>query len=151
MNFRISLAQRIYAIVGLSFCGLTGLAAIQASNLANALRGQRQSELRRLTQLAFGIAQEEHDAAVGRGADGDAARRNAAARIGALRFGNGDYYWINDLGPTMIKHPIKPELDGKDLRDIRDPTGKQLFVAFAEIVKRKGEGVVERLCCRSGL
>ncbi|UFX45757.1 cache domain-containing protein [Bradyrhizobium sp. 41S5] len=151
MNFRISLAQRIYAIVGLSFCGLTGLAAIQATNLADALRAQRQSELKHLTQLALGIAQEEHDAAVGRGADGDAARRNAAARIGALRFGNGDYFWINDLGPTMIKHPIKPELDGKDLREIRDPTGKQLFVEFAEIVKRNGEGFVDYQWPKPGL
>lgn len=108
MNFRISLAQRIYAIVGLSFCGLTGLAAIQASNLADALRAQRQGELKHLTQLALSIAQEEHDAAANRGVGGDVARRNAAARIGALRFGNGDYFWINDLGPTMVKHPIKP-------------------------------------------
>ncbi|BBB96921.1 MULTISPECIES: methyl-accepting chemotaxis protein [Bradyrhizobium] len=151
MNFGISLAQRIYAIIGLSFCGLTGLAAIQASNLADALRGQRQSELRHLTQLALGIAQEEHDAAVGRGADGDAARRNAAARIGALRFGNGDYFWINDLSPTMVMHPIKPELDGKDLRDVRDPTGKQLFVEFAEIVKRRGEGFVDYQWPKPGL
>ncbi|MGY4318653.1 hypothetical protein [Bradyrhizobium sp. JR3.5] len=37
MNFRISLAQRIYAIVGLSFCGLTGLAAIQAVSIECAL------------------------------------------------------------------------------------------------------------------
>ena len=151
MNFGISLAQRIYAIIGLSFCGLTGLAAIQASNLADVLRGQRQSELRHLTQLALGIAQEEHDAAVGRGADGDAARRNAAARIGALRFGNGDYFWINDLSPTMVMHPIKPELDGKDLRDVRDPTGKQLFVEFAEIVKRRGEGFVDYQWPKPGL
>ncbi|MGY3486532.1 methyl-accepting chemotaxis protein [Bradyrhizobium sp. USDA 4011] len=51
----------------------------------------------------------------------------------------------------MIKHPIKPELDGKDLRDIRDPTGKQLFVEFAEIVKRNGEGFVDYQWPKPGL
>ncbi|MCC8978353.1 methyl-accepting chemotaxis protein [Bradyrhizobium acaciae] len=151
MKFRISLARRIYAIVGLSFCGLTGLGAIQTSNLTDALRAQRQSELRHLAQLALGIAQEEYDAAIGRRTDEDVARHNAAARIGALRFGNGDYFWINDLGPSMIMHPIKPELDGKDLRDIKDPTGKQLFVEFAEIVKRKGEGFVDYQWPKPGL
>ncbi|WP_414645968.1 cache domain-containing protein [Bradyrhizobium sp. 26S5] len=74
-----------------------------------------------------------------------------AARIGPLRFGNGDYFWINDLGPTMVKHPIKPELDGKDLRDIKDPTGKRLLVEFAEIVKRKGEGFVDYQWPKPGL
>ncbi|MCQ8140364.1 hypothetical protein, partial [Vibrio parahaemolyticus] len=53
MKLRISLAQRIYAIIGLSLCGLTGLAVVQTSSLADALRGQRQSELRHLIQLAL--------------------------------------------------------------------------------------------------
>lgn len=143
MKFRLSLAQRIYAIVGLSFCGLTGLAVVQTSNLADALRGQRQNELRHLTELALSIAQEEHAAVVGKGIPDETARRNAAARIGALRFGNGDYFWINDLVPRMVKHPIKPELDGTDLREIKDPTGKRLFVEFAETVKRQREGFVD--------
>lgn len=151
MKLRISLAQRIYAIIGLSLCGLTGLAVVQTSSLADALRGQRQSELRHLIQLALNIAQEEHAAVAGRGVADETARRNAAARIGALRFGNGDYFWINDLGPTMIKHPIKPELDGTDLRDIKDPTGKRLFVEFAEIVKRQGEGFVDYQWPKPGL
>ncbi|MGL1687300.1 cache domain-containing protein, partial [Vibrio parahaemolyticus] len=51
----------------------------------------------------------------------------------------------------MIKHPIKPELDGTDLRDIKDPTGKRLFVEFAEIVKRQGEGFVDYQWPKPGL
>ena len=42
---RFSLAFRIYAIIGLSFCGLAGLAATQSRNLEAALKEQRQSEL----------------------------------------------------------------------------------------------------------
>ncbi len=151
MKFRLSLAQRIYAIVGLSFCGLTGLAVVQTSNLADALRGQRQNELRHLTQLALSIAQEEHAAVASKGIPDETARRNAAARIGALRFGNGDYFWINDLVPRMVKHPIKPELDGTDLREIKDPTGKRLFVEFAETVKRQREGFVDYQWPKPGL
>jgi methyl-accepting chemotaxis protein len=50
-RFRFSLGLRIYSIIGLSFCSLIGLAAMQANNLADSLKQQRQSELSHLAQL----------------------------------------------------------------------------------------------------
>jgi methyl-accepting chemotaxis protein len=140
---RFSIGFRIYSIIGLSFCGLIGLAAMQTSNLADSLKQQRQDELSHLTQIALSIAREEYDAAVrDRSAEG-LAQKNATARIAKLRYGNGDYFWINDLGPRMIMHPAKPELNGQDLTDFKDPDGKRLFVEFANVVKSKGSGFVE--------
>jgi methyl-accepting chemotaxis protein len=140
---RFSLGFRIYSIIGLSFCGLIGLAAMQANNLADSLKKQRQDELNHLTQIAVTIAREEYDASVrDHSADG-LAQKNAAARISKLRYGNNDYFWINDLAPRMIMHPAKPELNGQDLADIKDPNGKHLFVEFANVVKSKGSGFVE--------
>jgi methyl-accepting chemotaxis protein len=70
---------------------------------------------------------------------------DAQKAIAQLRYGptNTDYFWINDLAPTMIMHPIKPQLDGKDLSDIKDPHGKKLFVEFANVCRDKGEGFVD--------
>ncbi|HEY5128189.1 MAG TPA: cache domain-containing protein, partial [Bradyrhizobium sp.] len=142
-RFRFSLGLRIYSIIGLSFCGLIGLAAMQASNLADSLKQQRQSELSHLAQLAKGIAREEYDAAVRNHSPDELARKTAAARISKLRYGNDDYFWINDLGPRMIMHPTKPELDGQDLTDNKDPNGKRLFVEFVNVVKKQGSGFVD--------
>jgi methyl-accepting chemotaxis protein len=91
-RFRFSLGLRIYSIIGLSFCGLIGLAAMQASNLADSLKQQRQSELSHLAQLAKGIAREEYDAAVRNHSPDELARKTAAARISKLRYGNDDYF-----------------------------------------------------------
>jgi len=65
--------------------------------------------------------------------------------IGALRFGpeNKDYFWINDMQPRMIMHPYKPELNGKDLSDSKDPNGKRIFVEFVKVCREKGEGFVD--------
>ena len=142
-RFRFSIGLRIYCIIGLSFCGLIGLAMMQANNLAGSLKQQRQSELSHLAQLALGIAREEYDAAVRDHSSDELARKVAAARISKLRYGNDDYFWINDLGPRMIMHPAKPELNGQDLTDIKDPAGKRLFVEFADVVKSKGSGYVD--------
>ncbi|CCE03576.1 cache domain-containing protein [Bradyrhizobium sp. STM 3809] len=140
---RISLSVRIYAIIGLSFCGLLGLALFQALNLSTSLRQQRQMELEHLVQSALSIVRDEYDRAGRDKTDMAIAQQRAAERVGKLRYGNADYFWINDLTPRMVMHPIKPELDGQDLRDTKDPAGKRLFVEFAETVKRKGTGVVD--------
>ena len=73
------------------------------------------------------------------------ARRKAAESVRALRYGpeNKDYFWITDLGPTMIMHPYRPDLDGKDLSGFRDSHGKRIFVEFAEIGRHSGSGYVD--------
>ena len=55
------------------------------------------------------------------------AQKAAMEQIRLLRYDGQDYYWINDLGPTMIMHPMQPKLDGQDLSKIKDPEGKELF------------------------
>src|ERR1035437_278327 len=142
-RLRFSVSLRIYTIIGLSFCGLIGLAIMHANNLKASLKQQRQSELSHLAQVAVGIAREEYDIAVRDHSSDDLARKSAAARISKMRYGNGDYFWINDLGPRMIMHPAKPELNGQDLTDNKDPAGKQIFVEFVNIVKKHGSGFIE--------
>jgi len=71
------------------------------------------------------------------------ARKSALAALGSVRYGSQDYVWVNDMRPTILMHPMKPELDGKDASDIKDPTGNALFMRFVEIVKRNGSGFAD--------
>ncbi|MCP1600282.1 methyl-accepting chemotaxis protein [Aeromonas caviae] len=70
------------------------------------------------------------------------AKAEALALIKGLRYGNDDYFWINDSHPTMVMHPMKPELDGKDLSGVEDKQGLRLFVAFADLARAQGAGEV---------
>jgi methyl-accepting chemotaxis protein len=142
-RLRVSIGVRIYGIIALSFCGLAGLAVMQGTTLGQSLKQQRQSELSHLAQLALGIAREEYDIAVRDHSPDELARKTAAARISKLRYGNDDYFWINDFGPRMIMHPAKPELNGQDLSNSKDPNGKKLFVEFVDVVKKQGSGFVD--------
>ncbi len=62
--------------------------------------------------------------------------------VQAMRYGKNGYFWINDLKPTMIMHPIKPSLDGKDISKVKDKDGKYLFQLMVKVVKDSGEGFV---------
>ncbi len=79
-------------------------------------------------------------------------KRIVIETVKKMRYGKNKkgYFWINDLHPYMVMHPIKPSLDGKDLTNIKDPTGKRLFLEFVKVCKAKGEGFVEYMWPKPG-
>ena len=70
-------------------------------------------------------------------------KSEALKTIAEMRFGNGGYFWINDLSPNMVMHPFKPALNGKSLSEVKDPNGVYLFNEMAKVAKTKGEGMVK--------
>ncbi|TKF14772.1 methyl-accepting chemotaxis protein [Enterovibrio norvegicus] len=70
------------------------------------------------------------------------AKQDALNAISSLRYDNGNYFWINDSTPKMVLHPIKPNLNGKDLSNFKDKADKKLFVEMANVAQRSGEGFV---------
>jgi methyl-accepting chemotaxis protein len=71
------------------------------------------------------------------------AQATALQAIKNLRYEGKEYFWINDLHPRMLMHPLKTEMDGTDLSDTSDPNGKRFFVEMAEVCKKSGEGFVD--------
>jgi len=65
----------------------------------------------------------------------EGAQKEAIAFVKGLRYGNGDYFWINDTFPKMIMHPTVPKLDGVDLSTNQDKKGKHLFIEMVKAVK----------------
>ena len=60
------------------------------------------------------------------------------------------YLFINDLNGINLMHPASPELEGKDLIDLKDANGKALVREFIETAKTKGQGWVEYLWPKPG-
>jgi len=75
----------------------------------------------------------------------DQAQAQAIARIEALRYGPEglDYFWIQDMQPNMIMHPYRSDLNGQKLNSFTDPRGVAIFVEFADLVRREGEGYID--------
>jgi methyl-accepting chemotaxis protein len=77
---------------------------------------------------------------------------DAIKGVSELRYGSEakDYFWINDMHPKMVMHPIKPSLNGKDLSDFKDPNGKHLFNEFVKVCREEGEGFVDYMWPKPG-
>ncbi|MGE6209575.1 methyl-accepting chemotaxis protein [Aeromonas media] len=106
------------------------------------LMGEKSRQTRAQVETAYSLVA-GLEARVRKGElDEASAKAEALALIKVLRYGADDYFWINDSHPTMVMHPMKPELDGKDLSGVEDKQGLRLFVAFADLARAQGAGEV---------
>lgn len=97
---------------------------------------------RNVVETAWGVL-DHYAAQAGSGAmTVKEAQQKAIDIVKNIRYENGDYFWINDLEPRMIMHPSKPELDGTDLTEYKDPNGTRIFVEFVNVCRREGAGHV---------
>ncbi len=106
------------------------------------LMAAKQVKTRHLVESAHSLMDYYHQQEMQGFLTEDQAQRQAKQAIATLRYEANDYFWINDLTPTMVMHPMKPQLDGRNLSAIKDPQGKALFVEMATLAKQKGEGSV---------
>ncbi len=78
------------------------------------------------------------------------AKAAAMAATKAMRYDENQYFWINDMRPAMVMHPMDPSLDGKDLSGNKDPNGKAIFVEMVEVCRKQGAGFVDYLWPKPG-
>ncbi len=110
----------------------------------------RQNKVRNLVEVSHGIASHFHAQAQAGHMSDDDARKAAAASIRTLRYDGTEYFWINDLNDLMVMHPIRPDLEGKKLDQLKDKNGKFLFREFNTVVRNQGAGFVDYLWPKPG-
>jgi methyl-accepting chemotaxis protein len=149
-SFRLTIGRRIYAVIGLIFVGLLGLIILDSRELASSLRQQKQIELQHLSELALSVVKDEHAAAQKGDITEAEAQKRALARLALLRYGNNDYFVVQDMLPRVLMHPVVVQLVGKDMTDVKDPSGKRFAVELTDMVKKNGSGFVDYLWPRPG-
>lgn len=146
----LKVSTRMHVLTVLTLIGLVILCIAALFQLKQSMMEDRMTKIRNLvefahTQLAF------YDDQVKSGQmpleQAQTAAKNALRKA---RYDEKEYFWINDFHPYTIMHPIKPELEGKDQTENRDPTGKQLYVEFVKVVKAQGAGYVDYQWAKPG-
>jgi methyl-accepting chemotaxis protein len=139
---QLSIAKRLGILILSAVLGIVALTSIFLYSEKKLIIEERQSNVRQTIEVAHGLVVHYHSLIEQSKLSEDDAKQAALKAIKTLRYGDGEYIWINDMQPKMLMHPIKPELEGKDLSATKDPTGKFLFNEFVDVVKAKGSGFV---------
>lgn len=137
---KFSLIQRLGIIAALITLLFVLLTALVLNRHYEALKQKSYDENQHLVEVVhtlLGSFAKREDV------DEATAKQLALEAVKALRYDGNNYFWIQDETPSMVMHPMKPALDGKDLRTFKDGNGKAFFIEMAQKVKAKGEGFVD--------
>ena len=137
---KFSLIQRLGIIAALITLLFVLLTALVLNRHYEALKQKSYDENQHLVEVVhtlLGSFAKREDV------DEATAKQLALEAVKALRYDGNNYFWIQDETPAMVMHPMKPALDGKDLRTFKDGNGKAFFIEMAQKVKAKGEGFVD--------
>jgi len=119
-------------------------------HLRSQLYAAKQEEIRHTLESAWGTLS-HYSALASRGEiTTEEAKQQASELIRSMRFAGDNYFWINDLQPAMIMHPMKPELEGRSLAEMKDPEGKHLFLDMVQVAQNAGEGYVDYMWAKPG-
>jgi methyl-accepting chemotaxis protein len=138
----MGIAKRLGFIVGSALFGIVVLAVAFMISERQLMQDARLHSMRQPVEVAHGLVAHFHDQANKGLLTEDEAKQRAMAAVKALRYSGTEYFWINDMQQKMVMHSVKPELDGQDLTDNKDPSGKRVFVEFVNAVKANGSGFV---------
>ncbi|MBB3461177.1 methyl-accepting chemotaxis protein [Rhizobium sp. BK377] len=141
-NIRIS--TRLYSLVAFALVVLAATMIFFLNYSYRELEAERKAGLAQMDATALAIFDKYYKLEQAGTMTREQAQEAAKEVIASMRYGGGTgYFWINDMHPTMVMHPVKPELNGKDLTQNKDPNGKFLFVEFVNTVKANGQGFVD--------
>jgi methyl-accepting chemotaxis protein len=141
---------KLWIIVAIAAVGVVATGYARMQSVRPREMSARQDKVQQLTETArttiAGFEARERSGELTR----QEAQKGAIAAVKSMRYGGDGYFWINDMKPFMVAHPMKPKLEGTDLSAIKDPNGKRLFVAFVDEVKAHKAGFVDYMWEKPG-
>jgi methyl-accepting chemotaxis protein len=146
----LTLNQKLASMIIVLWLGLLLIGALGAWQNRESMISDRRDQLAALINQAYHVADQYYKLSQ-QGALSEAdAKREALVAIAAMRYGSDGYVSINDSKPVIVMHPIKPELNGKDVTGLADPAGKHLFVEIVKVGNQGALGYVEYLWPKPG-
>ncbi len=147
-NFPISKRLWLIPLVAVAMLFMLGLLMIQ--QVRSDLYKGKQVMTQNIVETARGVLTYYQQLEANGSMSTAEAQKAAMDQVRLIRYGQNDYFWINDMQPVMIMHPMKPELEGQDLSNTKDPNGKALFNEMVKVAKLKGAGLVDYQWAKPG-
>ena len=137
----VSLGLKLSFIIGLCMLTVAALLGLSLNTLHEAVLKERQLTSQSTVEVAHSVLV-KYAALESQGAmPHDAAIKAALEVMRSLRYGEGNYFFVSDLSGIMLMHPVQPQLEGKNLSELKDKMGHYFYREFFE--KAGGTGFVK--------
>ncbi|MGB1236671.1 MAG: methyl-accepting chemotaxis protein [Pseudomonadales bacterium] len=146
----LSVRHKLTLIIALFCLLIVALETINLSDMRHQLEYAKGEQSHQIVSIAQSSANSYHQRYKEGALTLEQAQQQAIKTISDMRYDDDNYVFISDLNANMIAHPVKPQLNGKNLSQTSDANGLKIFVEFAKVAARDGGGVVRYLWPKPG-
>ncbi|ADJ64715.1 methyl-accepting chemotaxis protein [Herbaspirillum seropedicae] len=147
---QLSFNKKLWLPLVLSLIALLAISIFSAVMVRNIRLEERKADLTNIGQTALSLVKGYGALADSGALSKEDAQKLAKQAIKSLRYGTDGYFSISTSGQIIVMHPIKTELDGKDLSNFKDPAGNNLFVEITKAGSKPEGGFVHYLWPKVG-
>ena len=123
---KLTFQQKLWVPLICSLLCITAIFIFDAVQTRDVRIEERSNDLRNIDDAGISVVKFFADKAQAGTLGKDAAQQQAMAAIKVIRYGKDGYITITS-GTSALMNPFKPENDGKDLVDFKDPKGVYLY------------------------
>lgn len=134
----LSIGRKIGLMFLLAIGSLITVSTISVFKLQTGIEDQKRLELKHLMELSLGILGEEQALNQAGAITVEEAKSRAARRLGMLRYGNNDYFFVFDDQLRLVMHPLRPGDISRDMSGAKDAAGRPLYRMIADAAKSGG-------------
>ncbi len=149
-NRRVSLRIRLYTLLGAMLLGLVLLGGYSVVDLRQHVLAEKRLAIRAVVNSTLSVLHHQYARQQNGELSREEAQRQAIETLRKVRFNSEDYLFIYDLTGTTLMHGTRPEREGKNTIDAKDPTGKLYIRDWIELLKRDGEGEMDYAFAKPG-
>jgi methyl-accepting chemotaxis protein len=145
-----TLGARLHVLLVSMLLGLVALGAYSVYELRQHMLEEKRLAIRAVVNSAMGVLAHQHELQQAGKLSQEEAQRLAKEGLRKSLFNQDDYLFIYDLGGTNVLLGPKPEREGKNYLDLKDPTGKAFIREWVELLKRDGEATMDYMFAKPG-
>jgi len=134
--WKLVLASRVWLVIVLAAACLLAVSLNALRVLKERVGDERRAKIRATVETVHGFIARYGSLAEAGKMTREEAQRAALETLRGLRYEGTEYFWVNDVERRMLMHPLFPDLEGKDLSDFADPSGRRLFMDFVRAAQR---------------
>ena len=155
---RLPIQLRIWLLLLMIFVAISILLVVSLQYSRDGYTSQKTNELRHLNESVISIFAGLNKQVEAGHLTLAQAQQQALQLVHPMRFGQNDYFWVQDLDGKALVH-VSDKLIGKDLKTLVDVNGKQFFAGMDKALRAQGEfigdftgtGPGQKSLCRSAL
>lgn len=137
---RFSIYQRLVMNAILVTLGIALLIGTTLYYSYDAMLTERREAMRQQVEAAYGAVQAFQQLVNQGRVKPEEAKAQAKETLRQMRFGDNNYFWINDLQARVVMHAAKPEMEGEDASHILDSEKKPIFREFVRVAEQQASG-----------